>query len=204
MNILALAPSSQVTALILAGGQSKRMGTDKALLSWQGKTLLQRVYEVARTCCTRVSIITPWPERYRALLPNSIDWIVESPCHSGPLIAFAQGWKKVSTPWVLLLACDMPCLDATLIQLWIQTLPPSETLGALAYVPYHQSRWEPLCGIYNKEGQPTLNTFINAKGQSFQRWLATIDAVPLIVTEEMAPMLWNCNAPKDLSEQTEK
>jgi molybdenum cofactor guanylyltransferase len=203
MNILALAPSSQVTALILAGGQSKRMGTDKALLNWQGKTLLQRVYEVAQTCCTQVSVITPWPERYRVLLPNSVDWIVESPCHSGPLIAFAQGWKKVSTPWVLLLACDMPCLDVTVIQDWIQNLPPA-TLGALAYVPYHQSRWEPLCGIYNREGQPALNTFINEQGPSFQRWLSTINAVPLVVTEEMAPMLWNCNTPKDLSEQTEK
>ncbi len=204
MNIPALAPSSQVTALILAGGQSKRMGTDKALLIWQGKTLLQRVYEVSRMCCTQVSVITPWPERYRALLPNSVDWIVESPFHSGPLIAFAQGWKKVSTPWVLLLACDMPCLDATLIQRWIQNLPPAATLGALAYVPYHQSRWEPLCGIYNREGRPLLNMFINAKGQSFQQWLSTIDAVPLIVTEEIASMLRNCNVPKDLSEQIEK
>lgn len=202
MDTLVVAPSSQVTALILAGGLSSRMGTDKALLSWQGTPLLRRVCAIAQQCCNRVCIITPWPERYRALLPNSIDWIGEAPSQSGPLIAFAQGWKKVMTPWVLLLACDMPRLDAAVIQFWIQNLP-EETPSPLAYVPYHQSRWEPLCGIYNRTGQPTLNTFINKKGQSFQRWLSTIDAVPLIVTEEIAPMLWNCNVPEDLSKQKE-
>jgi molybdopterin-guanine dinucleotide biosynthesis protein A len=71
-------------------------------------------------------------------------------------------------------------------------------------VPYHQSRWAPLCGIYNREARPTLNTFINEKGQSFQRWLGAINAVPLTVTEEVASMLWNCNIPRDLSRQTEK
>jgi molybdenum cofactor guanylyltransferase len=203
MDELVFVPSSQVTALILAGGLSSRMGTDKALLNWQGTPLLQRVAGIAQQCCSRVCAIAPWPERYRPLLPNSINWIVESPSHSGPLIAFAQGWEKVTTPWVLLLACDMPCLDAVVIQRWIQNLP-QEIPSALAYVPYHQSRWEPLCGIYHREARPTLDTFINEKGQSFQPWLGAINAVPLTVTEEVASMLWNCNIPRDLSRQTEK
>jgi molybdenum cofactor guanylyltransferase len=193
-------PSRQVTALILAGGQSSRMGTDKALLPWQGIPLIQRVVEVAQECCAAVCIVTPWPERYRHLVPNSIHWCLEAPGNTGPLVALSKGFETVQTPWVLLLACDMPQLDPKVLSDWIAQLPTQDSNStAVAYVPYYQSRWEPLCGLYRVGGLPTLKAFIAEGGRSFQTWLSRIETVPIEVNDAIISMLYNCNTPEDLN-----
>jgi molybdenum cofactor guanylyltransferase len=194
-----MSASTQVTALILAGGRSSRMGTDKALIVWQGKPLLQRVVNAAQQCCATVQVITPWPERYRPL-SNSVQWCLES-SPAGPLTALAQGLETVYTPWVLLLACDMPQLDPTVLRDWIVQLPDAE--AAIAYVPYYESRWEPLCAFYNVSCRSSLDKYIAKGGRSFQEWLGPAGAVPLKVDDVIAPMLQNCNTPKDLVENLE-
>ena len=195
-----MSDSAQVTALILAGGKSSRMGTDKALVLWQGTPLLERVAQVARQCCTAVQVITPWPERYQFLLADSVKWCVES-SPTGPLTALAQGLGTVETPWVLLLACDMPQLDSVILKGWMAHLPNAE--AAIAYVPYYQARWEPLCGFYSVNGRPSLAAYIAKGGRSFQEWLGPAGALPLKVDDRSAPMLQNCNTPKDLVENLE-
>jgi molybdenum cofactor guanylyltransferase len=191
--------SAQVTALILAGGQSSRMGTDKALLPWHGVPLLQRVAEVAQQCCATVCIMTPWPERYRHLVSRSTLWCLESPGHAGPLVALAQALETVQTPWVLLLACDMPQLNPVVLSRWITQLPaPEADSTVIAYVPYRHSRWEPLCGLYKVASLSALEAFIADGGRSFQTWLSRIEAIPLEVNNEIEPMLRNCNTPAEL------
>jgi molybdenum cofactor guanylyltransferase len=191
-------PSQQVTALIVAGGRSRRMGVDKALATWQGIPLLGRVFAVAQACCTQVSVLTPWPERYQTLLPRTVNWLVEPPTFAGPMAALVQGMEAIQTPWVLLLACDMPKLEGAVLMRWIQAL--TETT-AIAYVPYHQNRWEPLCGFYHMDALPSLKAYVAEQGDraSFQKWLCAIDAVPLAVDSAIAPMFFNCNTPKELT-----
>ncbi len=195
-------PIAPVTALILAGGFSTRMGQDKAPLVWAGTPLLRRVYEVAHQVCDSVSILTPWPERYVNLLPSEAIWLRESPGGQGPLVALAQGLRHLSprpasTPWVLLLACDLPLLQGAVLHQWLTVLPtlPAPTL---ACVPYHQKRWEPLCGFYHRDCTAPLEAFMAQGGRSLQRWLTTVNAVPLTVDPAIAPMFWNCNRPTDL------
>ncbi|HEY9828218.1 MAG TPA: molybdenum cofactor guanylyltransferase [Stenomitos sp.] len=185
-----------ITAVILAGGRSRRMGTDKALLRWRGEPMIQRVASVAEVCCSSVAVLTPWPERYVSLLPPQTLYMRDDYPDSGPLWALAQALQQVHTPWVLLLACDLPCLDASVIQNWIQTLP--EQKAALAYVPYGRSQWEPLCGLYHTGGRLVLQSFLEQGGRAFQAWLTEIDAVPLALDEHTTAMLRNCNHPEDL------
>ncbi len=62
---------SKLTAIVLAGGKSSRMGKDKALIPIQGTPLLQKVCSIAQSCADTVYIITPCPESYQHLiLPN--------------------------------------------------------------------------------------------------------------------------------------
>jgi molybdenum cofactor guanylyltransferase len=191
-------PSQQVTALIVAGGRSRRMGVDKALATWQGIPLLGRVFAVAQACCTQVCVLTPWPERYQSLLPSTVNWLLEPPTFAGPMAALVQGIEAIQTPWVLLLACDMPQLDGAVLMQWIQALPKTK---AIAHVPYHQNRWEPLCGFYHIDALSSLKAYVAEQGDraSFQKWLCAIDAVPLAVDSAIAPMFFNCNTPKELT-----
>ncbi len=187
-----------VSALILAGGRSSRMGTDKALLPWQGVPLLERVCQVAVQCCPTVSVLTPWPQRYEAVLSTPVAFIEEPTPHLGPLIALEKGWQHISSPWLLLLACDLPCLDLQILQNWIHQLRDlPESL--MAQVPYQQERWEPLCGFYHRQSYPQLQAFISQGGCSFQGWLQQIPVQKLEVQGRTAAMLQNCNTPEDLA-----
>jgi molybdenum cofactor guanylyltransferase len=184
-----------VSALILAGGKSSRMGTDKALLEWQGVPLLTRVCRVALQCCPRVYVLTPWPDRYQHFLPNACRILTEATPGEGPLVALAQGLNHIHTPWLLLLACDLPRLNPRVLQRWFTVLESCETMAA---VPYHNGRWEALCGFYHRQGQPQLQSFLAQGGRSFQQWLPTLPTQKISVDAEAASMLWNCNSPQDL------
>ncbi|MBD2610827.1 MAG: molybdenum cofactor guanylyltransferase [Nostoc sp. ZfuVER08] len=74
-----MATRKQLTAIVLAGGKSSRMGQDKALIPIQGVPLLQQVCEIAKGCADSVYIVTPWPERYRDLLLPGCEFIRELP-----------------------------------------------------------------------------------------------------------------------------
>jgi len=191
---------SGLSAIILAGGQSSRMGRDKALISLQGIPLLQRIYHLASSCTDVIYIVTPWPERYQHLSLTGCKFVRETPTlplpHThGPLVGFAQGLKQVETDWVLLLACDLPKLRLDVFQDWVQKLPTVES-GAIAYLARHSQGWEPLCGFYRRCCLPELMDFINSGGRSFQDWLKhhPVAAFPLSEPDT----LFNCNTPEDL------
>lgn len=183
--------------LILAGGKSSRMGQDKALVPWDDVPLLQRVYRSATECNAPVWVMTPWPDRYRDILPPNCQWLSEPQPGGGPLVALSAGLSQLSGEWILLLGCDLPMLRADILRGWIDRL---DTLPASvrAMVPQQSEGWEPLCGFYRREVHSELEQFLVAGGRSFQNWLPQISVHPLSVGDAEAQMLKNCNAPDDL------
>ncbi|MGB7057964.1 MAG: molybdenum cofactor guanylyltransferase [Geitlerinemataceae cyanobacterium] len=186
-----------LNTIVLAGGQSKRMGRDKALILWDGIPMLQRVYRVAVECGVPVSVLTPWRDRYQNILPPDCQWIEESQPGEGPLVALAQGLAQLDSDWIWLLACDLPQLDVEILRGWIDRLKllPESTL---ACVPQQTQGWEPLCGFYRREVRSNLETFLASGGRSFQQWLPQIEVEPTRVGKREARMLRNCNTPEDL------
>ncbi len=190
--------SNNIAALILAGGQSSRMGQDKALVTFEGQPLLQRMCQVAATCCQPIYILTPWPERYQPVVSENVQFLLESHPGQGPLVALADGLAQIQAEWVLLLACDLPLLQPTILQTWVNQLtwvPDS----MLAVVPRQASGWEPLCGFYRRAALKPLQEFIQQGGRSFQMGLTQIPVQPLTVDQSVAEMLFNCNTPDDLN-----
>ncbi|OUC13374.1 MAG: molybdenum cofactor guanylyltransferase [Alkalinema sp. CACIAM 70d] len=186
---------SFLSTIVLAGGQSTRMGQDKALLAIAGQPLLQRVCETAMQCCESVHIVTAWPDRYRSVVPESCQFAVDLQTQ-GPLVGFAQGLAVVKTEWVLLLACDMPSLDVKLIQQWGQELPTlPET--SIAYLAHHAKGWEPFSGFYRVNIQADLNQFIQQGGKSFQQFLQQRSITE--ISNVMESHFLNCNTPQDWS-----
>jgi molybdopterin-guanine dinucleotide biosynthesis protein A len=215
--------NDKITAIVLAGGRSSRMGRDKALLPVDGVPLLQRVCEVAIALCDRAYVVTPWQERYQHLLPVRCEFIREKylesqkskvrsqnqpltnlpihptphsplPTPQGPLIGFAQGLTHVETEWVLLLACDLPRLRLEVLQEWASELERIPD-EAIALLPRHPKGWEPLCGFYRRSCLPALEQYIEQGGRSFQQWLAQHSVQSLSRVEP--PILFNCNTPAE-------
>jgi molybdopterin-guanine dinucleotide biosynthesis protein A len=198
-----------LSAIILAGGQSSRMGQDKALMAFQGVPLLQQVCEVALKCTAKVYVVTPWQERYQEIIPSACFIIREvynlsETQRHGPLVGFAQGLAQIETDWVLLLACDLPQLQVEVLQLWAEELEnvpkdaicASQQRFAIAYLSKQAKGWEPLCGFYRRECLPKLTEYINAGGRSFQGWLSHHIVQELPVGDSQ--IFFNCNTPADL------
>ncbi|MEM7794272.1 MAG: molybdenum cofactor guanylyltransferase [Cyanobacteria bacterium P01_C01_bin.118] len=196
-----------LAALVLAGGQSQRMGRDKALLSMPlayQSTLLQQVCHVAQGCSPDLYVLTPWPENYQPLLPPIVTLLHEPTVGHGPLVALEQGWAQILATrqqqrlpppdWLLTLACDMPGLELTTLQRWRQTLINVDA-GAIAALPKQSERWEPLCGFYHRRCLPSLKVAINNNVRSFQRWLHQENVVQLLGAD--SHMLRNCNTPAE-------
>lgn len=228
--------------MILAGGHSRRMGKDKALLPLpSGQPLLTHTYEVAAQVASQVVIVTPWPARYRSVLPTSSVFVeevfVEEPDptapyskenhppsrqkpSAGPLQGFAHGWQHISADWCLLLACDMPYLNADSLNRWWRQIVSNETARTQqaempkASLVATQWGWEPLCGFYHRSCVPSLLNYVNQRQAnqqqsdqrqhnqlgaqrqpSFQSWLRTLPVESY--TALPSKMLFNCNTPAD-------
>ena len=158
------------------------MGTDKALVNYQGKPMLQRVYQVAASCTEQVYILTPWKERYQNILPSDCNYLIETQPGKGPVNGLLEGLEQISADWILLLACDLPLLNVEIIQSWINKLPQIPT-STLALVPQRSGIWEPMCGFYRKEIKAELDSFLKVGKRSFQELLSGVEVEALEVDE---------------------
>src|SRR4030067_3307885 len=110
------------TAIILAGGDSQRVGSDKANLLLDGQTLLQRVTATMRQVFPQIilSVRAPRPE---VELPQ----VCDDPSYAGPLAGLVAGLGHITTPWAFVVACDMPFVVPEVVELLgrYRSKPPS-------------------------------------------------------------------------------
>lgn len=215
MSVTSKKDSLNITAIVLAGGKSSRMGRDKALITIDGTPLLSKICNIAKQLGNRLSstpknpiyIVTPWPEKYQNLVPNDCEFIQEvlTPGETkshGPLIGFSQGLAYLEKQelsqidWVLLLACDLPQLRLDILEDWVLELENVEE-EVIACLPKHPKGWEPLCGFYRPCCLPELLNYIHRGGRSFQQWLVSQTVRELSLNDP--EMLFNCNTTSDLA-----
>jgi molybdenum cofactor guanylyltransferase len=189
-----------IAAIVLAGGKSSRMGTDKAAIAIGNVPLLHLICTVASKCASKIYIVTPWTEKYLNLVPKGchlIKEVLETKETKGPLVAFAQALTQIEEEWVLLLACDLPLLNESVLLEWrnyLRAVPET----TIALLPKSEKGWEPLCGFYRLSCLPSLEEYIQQGGRSFQGWLATKSVKELPVSDRR--VLFNCNTPEDLAQ----
>jgi molybdenum cofactor guanylyltransferase len=183
-----------LSIIVLAGGHSTRMGRDKAQLEINGEPLLKRITDLGLSVSRPVIVVTSWPDRYRDIVDSRCQFVVDR-FTDGPLVGFAEGLSAVETAWVLLLSCDLPNLDQTTVETWIQSLDTVPS-AAIAYLPQGEKGWEPLCGFYRQRCGESLPTFIAGGGRSFQQWLQSQVVEVLPVCDRR--VLFNWNRPEEL------
>ena len=136
--------SPDVTAFILAGGKSTRMGTDKAFLEYQGRTLLARALDLARSVASQVRVVGR-PEK---LAPFAA--VVEDVFRDcGPLGGIHAALLASSTELNVVLAVDTPRISAAFLQFLISQA--RKATEAAVVVPRLDGAWQPLCALYRPE-----------------------------------------------------
>ena len=132
-----------ISAVLLAGGESRRMGKDKATLLFRGRPLWKIQFDLLRTLQPEEIFISarvdpPWR-------PSNVQFVSDEPPSRGPLSGLSATLARISTDYLLVLAVDMPLMSEDYLRL-ICNLIESDR-GVL---PMIGDRAEPLAAIYPK------------------------------------------------------
>lgn len=171
--------SKEHSGLVLAGGQSRRMSRDKALLPYRGTTLLNHAVELLAPLCTEVVISSNTPQHHipdARLLPDEFP-------QQGPLGGLIAGLKNTSSSYMLTLPCDTPLVPIKALQqlIDIDTEEPS------VIVFREKSQIHPLIGSYPKSLLPQLEGAFASSERSIVRLLSKI---PVVFIEANANLPW--------------
>lgn len=131
---------SEVSAFVLAGGKSTRMGTDKAFLMLDGRTLLSRMLEIARSVSANVRVVGE-RAKYEAFAPVVED--IFPGC--GPLAGIHAALRSSTTDLNVILAVDIPFVPVVLLD---YLLTRAANSASIVTVPRGAGRLQPLCAIY--------------------------------------------------------
>jgi len=142
MAIGIISPMKAVTAYVIAGGKSSRMGRDKAFLELGGKTLLERALGFARAVAAEVKIVGD-PAKFGEFGAVVQDLYPER----GPLGGIHAALAESQTELNLMVGVDLPFLKIGFLQLLISAANDS---GALVTVPRIGGYYEPLIAAYRK------------------------------------------------------
>jgi molybdopterin-guanine dinucleotide biosynthesis protein A len=135
---------STVTVFILAGGKSTRMGADKAFVEYEGRTLLARALELARSVTPEVLIVGS-REKFAAFAAVVEDRFRDC----GPLAGIHAALRASHSELNLMLAVDMPFVPAPLLRYLIAQAQAAP--DTVVVVPQVDDRRQPLCAVYRRE-----------------------------------------------------
>lgn len=131
-----------VTAVILAGGRSTRMQSNKALLPYRGGRFIEAIHRLLRSMFAEVILVTNNPEQYEFLPCRKVPDIYEG---MGVLAGIHSGLFHSGSPAIFAVACDMPYMKESLIRYMVSR---ADAGGVL--IPESPGGIEPLHAIYGK------------------------------------------------------
>jgi molybdopterin-guanine dinucleotide biosynthesis protein A len=180
---------------VLAGGQSRRMGQDKALLVRNGQSQLAYMVDLLSDVVDRVYVSarqdqTEDPER------NRFDLIVDSYDNMGPVAGILSAMEQHPQADWLVVACDLPNIDRATIDFLL--LHRSGEYPFTAFRSAHDDLPEPLCALYAAGSDALLRQFVEDDMFCPRKMLIRSDTQLLVQPNPQS--LDNVNTPDDLEQ----
>ena len=140
-----------ISGFILAGGKSRRMGTDKALLRFQEEPLLVHMIKLIEPFCDNLAI-SGQNSDYSTF---GIEMVPDLFSDCGPIAGIFSALKYSSSDWNLLVSVDVPFVNEELFHLLISNIGEYDCI-----IPKHTSGVEPLIGLYHRQAVPIIKEII--------------------------------------------
>jgi molybdenum cofactor guanylyltransferase len=183
--------------LVLAGGASTRMRTDKALLDYHGQPQVRWAFELAARFCAATFVSVRPDQRddpSRAGLPQ----IVDRQPGLGPIAGISAALLEHPKAAWLVLACDLPFLTESTLRYLIAHRDPHKV--ATAYRSAHDGLPEPLCAIWEPGAREPVLAYIAGGKQCPRKFLINSDTALLDLPERAA--LDNVNTREEFESAT--
>lgn len=161
---------------VLAGGQSSRFGSDKALADIDGLPMLRDIIDRLKTSRHRVTLVTGRTQRYQSF---GYPTITDQPVGIGPMgglrAALSQRLADVGEGWLLLASCDLiqPNRD------WALRLEQLTASTDSPVIAYRGAYWEPMLAMYHTDLLPLIDEQIDQKRYGLQSLLKAAKARPV-------------------------
>lgn len=179
-------------ALLLIGGKSRRMGTDKASLIFEGQTLLEKTTATVSSHITEIFLSVAHDETREFAHPVIPDLTPDPGPLGGLQAAFAH---DTHTAW-LVLACDLPLFDQSTLHHLLENADPSA--AASCFLNRLDGRAEPLCTLYQPEAAARLSEYLAADRRCARKFLESLSPQAFALPNPLA--LDNANRPEQLHE----
>ncbi|HLF28607.1 MAG TPA: molybdenum cofactor guanylyltransferase [Anaerolineae bacterium] len=204
--------SAGSSGIILAGGQSRRMGVDKAFIVFQGQTLIERVLDVLRATCEEIVIVANDAQPYARFAARVVP---DTPPDFGPLAGLHAGLRAMRAELGVVVAVDMPFLSPALLRAliaaaegWDAVIPALTAEVSAEDVKRHRAKdldMHPLHAVYRRtclppiaaaleRGDRRLNAFFNAVKVRY------FDALEIRAHDPALRSLINVNSPDELAQ----
>jgi molybdenum cofactor guanylyltransferase len=185
-----------MSAVLLAGGESRRMGKDKATLQFRGRPLWQIQFELLRKLQpSEIFISARTDPTWR---PEDVRFVADIPPSRGPLSGLAASLAQMHTTHLLALAIDMPFMSESYLRYLCDQIE-----AGIGVVPKIDNRSEPLAAIYPQEAAGEVRAALSGTDYSLQTLTSRLAetgklwAIP--VTEQNKKLFLNVNMLADLA-----
>jgi molybdopterin-guanine dinucleotide biosynthesis protein A len=192
-----------LTVCIQAGGQSSRMGEDKALKSFLGRPLIQRVIERLTPIAHEVIVTTNRPDDFSFL---GIRLFPDLKPDRGALGGLYTAIASATHPHVAVVACDMPFASPRLIEAMSRVLVEKE---ADVVIPKSDHHYEPLHAVYRRETSlPAIESAIEEDKWKVIAWFPqvkvhTLSPDDVLKFDPAGLAFWNVNTPEEFAKAEE-
>lgn len=191
---------TDITVVILAGGQGRRMGgQDKGLIEFNGQPIIELLIGKLEQQGTKIVINANRNQStyQRYSYPVVSDELTD---FQGPLAGFATAMKAVDTDFILTLPCDGPLLADNLIEAFIDAQSKS---GAAICVADDGERLQPVYALIKVDLVDDLELFLQSGDRKIDRWYARHDFARVDFSTQKE-MFANINKPEDRAALLEK
>ena len=142
---------NKITAIILAGGKSSRMGKDKGFVELFGKPMIVHTINNIKQVTPKIMVVAN-EEKYNSLGVNVYSDVYTN---KGPLGGIHTGLCHSKTEWNWVIGCDMPNINPNILGYLLQHIGNSRVV-----VPLWKGGAEPLCAIYNRSCRTDIEKYL--------------------------------------------
>ena len=185
--------TNAIKGLVLAGGRSRRMGSDKALMTREGKSQLERAVELLQKYLPEV-FVSARAEQSADEERSRYPLVIDQYDGIGPIAGVLSAMDEDPLSSWLVLACDLPNIDGETIAKLLEFYSGQHPF--VAYKSSHDGLPEPLCAIFTPACRPIIDGFV-ADGMVCPRKML-IRSNTLLLEQPNPAALDNMNTPDDL------
>lgn len=179
-----------ITGIILAGGKSSRMGTDKGFLKLNNKYFVQYSIDALKPFVSEIMIVSDNPD-YDTFGLKRINDITKN---AGPVAGICSGLEASKTEYNVVLSCDIPLITSEIVEKLIRNIDDTSQI----IQSESNGKSMPLIAIYKKDITKTFNAFLEKDERRLRVAINSCISKNVILEKEQELTTMNVNTQHEL------